>query len=222
MTTPDALLPLRDRLAELGEPLPAAAGEMLLRYRDLIEAENRRYSVVSPADVARLVSRHFVESAGFLRWIPRESRRVLDFGSGGGLPGIVTAILRPESRVALLESRRRKQVFLRLAVRALPLANTEVAGSPHELSGPSAPPYDRITARSVGSIDDVLASTAPLAAPGGLLIMTKGSGASDELLRSLKRLSGSPVTLVERRIDPLTTRKGGRIGGSTLVFAKAP
>ena len=163
-----------------------------------------------------------VESAGFLRWIPRSPLTLLDFGSGGGLPGMLIAILRDECRVLLLEARERKGVFLRHAVRSLSLGNVTVEGSlsiPRR-ARPSA--FDRVVVRAVGDIVGVGDAAAAHLAPGGLLIAAKGSRAIEETeaAERKKRLRG--LAWIEHRIDPLTTKDGRLIGGSTLVFRRSP
>ncbi len=220
--TPESLDPLLSRLAALGEGPSDQALAKLAAYRDLLVVSNRRYSLLSAADEARIVARHFVESAGFLRWIPRSPLTLLDFGSGGGLPGMLIAILRDECRVLLLEARERKGVFLRHAVRSLSLGNVTVEGSlsiPRR-ARPSA--FDRVVVRAVGDIVGVGDAAAAHLAPGGLLIAAKGSRAIEETeaAERKKRLRG--LAWIEHRIDPLTTKDGRLIGGSTLVFRRSP
>ncbi len=220
MQKPQILDPLRARLVRDGEALSSEAAAALVAYHDLLVASNSRYALVSPADEARIASRHFVESAGFLRWIPDGRVRVLDFGTGGGLPGIVIRILRPASAAVLLEARERKRVFLRHAVRVLALSGVRVAGSTRELMGEDAAPFDRVLARSVAPLEEVLPVAAPHLAEGGLLLAAKGSRAHDEAERARSLLAPLGLEWIEHRIDPLTTRGGERIGLSTLVLRR--
>lgn len=173
--------PVRAALRAFGADLGPAEEEKLRAYRQLLATSNPRYSLISPGDVGRIVSRHFVECAAFLRWIPEKEIRVLDFGSGGGLPGIVIQILRPQARVVLLEARRKKVVFLRQAVQRLGLARAAVAGGQAELTAGLAPPFERIIARAVSPLAKLLPLATPMLAPGGRLITPKGSGARAEL-----------------------------------------
>ena len=220
MQKTDILAPLRERLEREGESLPEAAAAALRAYHDLLVASNAHYSLVSPADETRIASRHFVESAGFLRWIPEGGVRVLDFGAGGGLPGIVIRILRPASVVVLLEARERKRIFLRHALRTLGLSGAHVAGSAGELPGDEAGPFERVIARSVAPLDELLPAAAPHVADGGLLLVAKGSRVREEMARAQPLLTALGLELAEHLIDPLTTRDGERIGLSTLVLRK--
>jgi 16S rRNA (guanine527-N7)-methyltransferase len=211
---------LRERLALLGEALAPDQAAALVAYHDLLAASNARYSLVSPADEARIASRHFVESAGFLRWIPGGTIRVLDFGTGGGLPGIVIRILRPESTLVLLEARERKRVFLRHAARTLALSNVLIAGAIGDLSGEEGAPFARVVARSVGPLEEIVTACAPHLAADGLLLVAKGSRAHEEAERARPLLGPLGLRWAEHRIDPLTTRAGERIGLSTLVLGR--
>lgn len=229
----DLLAPLRERLARNGAALSKDAEALLVAYHDLLVALNWKYALVSPGDEARIASRHFVESAGLLRWIPEGPARVLDFGAGGGLPGIVIRILRPAAQVVLLEARERKQDFLRHAVRTLGLSGTAVAASVEDLALAGAAPrkgsmllsgpalFDRIVARSVAPLGDLLIATTPLLSHDGLLLAAKGSRVQEEIEQAAPLLDSLGLQWLEQRVDPLTTREGERIGLSTLVFRKA-
>ena len=223
MAQSDTLEPLRERLASRGETLSESAAETLAAYRDLLLTSNPKYSLVSKSDEPRIVSRHFVESADFLRWIPDEEIRVVDLGSGGGLPGLVIQILRPATRVALLEARTRKQDFLRHAVRTLRLQRASVGASVEELLGGSrgrAGTFERVVVRSVAALEEIAPLAAALLAGGGLLLAAKGSRAEEEIDRAEGRLVSLGLEWIEQRFDPLTTRDGKRIGLSTLVLRK--
>ncbi len=214
------LSPVLSRLEALGEKVTPAAELKLARFRDLLAESNAKYSLVSAGDGGRVVARHFVECAGFLRWLPEASLAVLDFGTGGGLPGIVVAALRTEARVLLLESRARKQVFLRHAVRTLELPNAAVAGRIDEASRAHSPPFDRVLVRGVGPISDVVPEVSAHLAPGGLLVMSKGARAMDEIVAAERLGTLRSMEWLEQRIDSLTTKDVGLIGCPTLVFRR--
>src|SRR5580658_1658888 len=80
---------------------------------------NERLNLTRIRDLTESVQFHYCESLFLARFIPPGSHRIVDVGSGGGFPGIPTAILRPECEITLVESHQRKSVFLREASRQL-------------------------------------------------------------------------------------------------------
>ena len=117
--------------------LPDCDGEALARLAQLIELlteENLRQNLVSAASLHEIWRRHITDSAQLLRHVPRETPGVwLDLGTGAGFPGLVIAILRPELRILLVESRARRVAWLEQAVAALHLDNAQVIGARLEL-----------------------------------------------------------------------------------------
>jgi 16S rRNA (guanine527-N7)-methyltransferase len=214
----------RERIGELARVAGVAIDEdavrRLLQYRDYLVELNPRYSIISPRDEARVVGRHFADSIELLRWIPDGPVRVLDFGSGGGLPGIVIAVLRPESRVILLEARHRKQIFLRLVTTKLPVPNARVAGTVGELPPEDGPPFDRVAARAIGSLRSLAREVGPLIREGGLLVAPKGSRGDAELGSARAALERAGLWLVAADTDRLTALDAERIDRPTFVFEK--
>lgn len=218
--TAEDLQPLERALALLGETLSSAQASSLAHYRDLLAKLNPRYSLVSRGDAARIVSRHFVESADLLCWIPHGALKVADLGSGGGLPGIVIKLLRPDATIALLERRHRKQVFLRLALHRLGVGGAAVFSSVDDLAGDYAPPFDRVVARAVGPLATILPSASALLRVGGLLIAPKGSRAQEDLVAAATVVSATGFELEEDRSQSLTSENGPAIHRAVLVFRK--
>jgi len=140
-------------------------------YVDLLRARNRLVNLVSRATVHRLVEKQIAPClAGLLVIPPDRALRVLDVGTGGGLPGIPLKILRPSIRLDLLDATRKKCVFLEEAVARLELTDTRVhwgrveqPGS--ELLGRS--PFDLLLARAMGSPEALEHAAPGLLAPHG-------------------------------------------------------
>lgn len=220
----DRLLPAREALTALGEELSPGQADLLLQYHELLVSSNPRYSLVSSVDVRRIAERHFVESIQLLRWIPRGPISILDIGSGGGLPGIVLKILRTDASVVLLERRRRKQVFLRFALNRLALKDTRVFGGVADLAdvsrGGAAQQFDRVVARAVGPLSDLLPLAAPLMNRDALLIAPKGSRVDDDLAAAAGALRDTGLILMERRAESLTSLESGLISRATLIFRR--
>lgn len=114
---------LNDRLTELDlEPLDAETESRFNAYLSLFIRWNERINLSSFHDQGEIINRHLVESIIVARSLPVSIASLLDYGSGGGLPGIPIALCQPEIAVTLAESQARKAAFLQEAVRVLRLS----------------------------------------------------------------------------------------------------
>ena len=139
------------------------------------------HNLLSTKGLAELEARHFPESLAFAAALPPVSR-LLDVGSGGGLPGIVIAIARPDIEVHLLEATGKKARFLQEVTAALGLRVEVHHGRAEDLvSGPLLGTFEVVTARAVAPLDRLAAWCAPYLAPGGTLHAIKGERWSEEL-----------------------------------------
>lgn len=116
---------LDEGLSQLGLALSAPARLQLLRYLDLLQKWNRVYNLTAIRQPGRLVSHHLLDSLAVLPHLT--GPRVIDVGSGAGLPGIPLAVARPDWEVVLVESNHKKGAFLRQALIELELTNAQVA-----------------------------------------------------------------------------------------------
>ena len=148
---------------------PALAGP-LLRYLGELVVWNKAYNLTSVREPAEMVTRHLLDSLAVLPYV---SRRVLDVGTGAGLPGIPLALANPGLHLGLLDSNGKKTRFLRHAARALSLDNVEVIEARAE-KHVATQPYDCIVSRAYASTADFLKTTDALAAPDGRWIAMKG------------------------------------------------
>jgi 16S rRNA (guanine527-N7)-methyltransferase len=114
---------LRERLGSIIELSPLQI-QQLERHFDLLNRWNRVLNLTSLKNPGEIVERHYCESLFLAVHLPDGALRIGDVGSGAGFPGLPLAFARPEFSVALIESHRRKSVFLREAAREL--ANVEV------------------------------------------------------------------------------------------------
>ena len=164
METSEEAKALAAGVAELGLRLPPPAEERLLAFLAELRRWNRAYNLVAEAPVLDWVRRHLLDSlsiAAALRALAAEAGhgaapstspfRVLDLGSGAGLPGLPLAVALPELRFVLLDGNGKKASFCRHAVRALGLPNVEVVEGRAESCAPS-PPFDAAVVRAVGSL----------------------------------------------------------------------
>lgn len=186
-----------------------AATDGLTQYAELLADAGVTRGLIGPREQPRLWSRHLANSAVLEELVAPEVR-VVDVGSGAGLPGLPLALVRPDLRVVLVEPLLRRATFLQEAVAALGLASrVEVRRSRAEdLTGPLG---DVVTARAVAPLDRLAAWTLPLLSVGGALLALKGQAATEEAQLAgpaLARLGGGPADVVQCGIgvvDPPTT-----------------
>jgi 16S rRNA (guanine527-N7)-methyltransferase len=139
------------------------------------------HNLLSQRGLTELEERHFPEGVAFARIVP-PSERVLDVGSGGGLPGIIVAIMRPDVSVHLLEATAKKAAFLTDAVAALGIPAIVHHGRAEELGDSELrATFDVVTARAVAPLDRLAPLCAPFLRPGGKLYAIKGERWREEL-----------------------------------------
>jgi len=148
--------------------------QRLIRYAGLLERWSERHNLVCFSSRAELVERHILDSLEAAPLLERGGR-LLDVGSGAGLPGVPLLAVRPLWSGVLLEPRQKRWAFLRTAIRELQLA-AEVACSRYQDFG-DCPPFDVITIRAVGDHQAVLEwARSRLADEGQVLIWTTVNG----------------------------------------------
>jgi 16S rRNA (guanine527-N7)-methyltransferase len=161
--------------------LNAVAQTKLLAYVALLEKWNRTHNLTAIREPERMVTHHLLDSIAALRHLPHAaSLRVVDIGSGGGLPGIPLAIARPAWHVTLLDSNRKKAAFLRQAAAELPLPNVEVVAARVEEYAPTTR-FDIAISRAFSDLAQFAAVARRLIVPGGKLIAMKGVYPHEEL-----------------------------------------
>jgi len=135
--------------------------------------------LIGPREVPRLWSRHLINCAAVGRVLP-EHGVLVDVGSGGGLPGVVLAAMRPGMDVVLVETMQRRTLWLQDVVDQLRLANVRVVrGRAEELS--ESVVADVVTARAVAPMERLAGWTLPFLRVGGRLVAMKGRTAEVEV-----------------------------------------
>lgn len=165
-------------LAALPLALDARATQQLLAYLQLLGKWNTAFNLTAIRDPEEMVTRHLLDSLAILPWV--QGPRVLDVGSGAGLPGIPLAIARPDLAFTLLDANAKKTRFITQAVGELGLKNVEVVQNRAENYRPSAT-FDTLVSRAFASIADMLAATRHLCAPHGRFLAMKGVYPEEEL-----------------------------------------
>jgi len=169
---------LRQGAAQLGMELSEAQQDALLHYLALLVKWNRVYALISRRDGDDWLARHLLDSLAVLPYI--NGSRVIDVGSGGGLPGIPLAIMRPDVAFTLLDSNSKKARFMTQAVIELGLKNVTVVDQRAEEFRPETG-FDCIVSRAFATIADMLRVAGHLAADNGRFLAMKGVFPEQEL-----------------------------------------
>jgi 16S rRNA (guanine527-N7)-methyltransferase len=174
----DTITGLEDGLERLqraaGVELPDDAQSRIARWLDLLIKWNRTYNLTAIRDPERMVTHHVLDALSVLPHLPsRQALRVLDVGSGAGVPGLLLAIARPEWQLALLECNHKKGAFLQQAILQLGLTNVVATTSRVEDYAPAAP-FDVVISRAFSDLAAFVGCGARHLAPLGQLIAMKG------------------------------------------------
>lgn len=174
---------LRTLSEEYGEGDKSLVLARLEAYLEDILSWTRDSNLVAQNDLGRLASRHVAESLAVLPLLDSlKPATLIDVGSGAGFPAIPIQIARPDWAVTVVESRRRKGLFLKRTVERLELPHARaILGRAEQLASENVPPQDVGTARAVAVISEILPWLAPVIRPGGHAVLFKGSAHTDEL-----------------------------------------
>ncbi|NJS37295.1 MAG: 16S rRNA (guanine(527)-N(7))-methyltransferase RsmG [Brachymonas sp.] len=181
---------LHNAAVQLGVALTDQQAQQLLAYRDRIAQWNRVYNLTSLRDPAQMLSHHIVDSLAaappllrHLQSADLAEASVLDVGSGGGLPGVVLAILLPQVQVTCVDTVGKKAAFVQQVAGELRLKNLRGVHSRVEQMSPAgqAAPFDVITSRAFASLTDFVQLTHMHLKPQGVWMALKGKVPEDEI-----------------------------------------
>lgn len=202
---------LQEKLAlgvkQLGVDVSAETQQKLLDYLALLEKWNKVHNLTAVRDPEEMVTLHLLDSLSVLPHV--KSGRLLDVGSGAGLPGIVLALTRPELIVTTMDSSHKKASFMRQAKAVLGLVNLEVICGRVEEYRPDFK-FDIIISRAFSEIAEFLRLTRHLLAENGEWLAMKGVYPYDELAQ----IKDATSEVVELHVPGLDARRH-------LVFLKA-
>lgn len=171
--------------------LTASPGQIraLVDYLALLARWNGVYNLTAVRDPQAMLTQHVADSLSIVAPLRRdatarriEAGRVLDVGSGGGLPGIPLAVMQPDWSITCVEPVGKKAAFIRQAAGELGLGNLDVQAQRAERLTPP-PTYDWITSRAFGSLELMVESTRRLLASGGCWVAMKGLSPTAEIDR---------------------------------------
>ncbi|MDI6023471.1 16S rRNA (guanine(527)-N(7))-methyltransferase RsmG [Leucobacter sp. UT-8R-CII-1-4] len=168
------------------ETEPAAAAqiagdrlEVLRAFASNLAQRGEPLGLIGPLEPPRLWTRHILNSA-ILAPLVKEGAKVADIGTGGGMPGLVLAIVRPDAQFKLIEPMERRCAWLNEQVERLGLENVEVKrGRAEEFH--DAFEVDQVTARAVTALRKLVPLAAPLLRDGGELLLLKGDSVQNEI-----------------------------------------
>ena len=164
--------------------LPADARVKLEAYIALLAKWNATYNLTAIREPERMVTHHILDALAVLPHLRagRSSRevRILDVGSGGGVPAIPLAIAQPDWRVVALDSNHKKGAFLQQAISELPLPNAEAVIARVEDYVPTGP-FDIVISRAFADLATFVNSSARHLAPNGVLVAMKGVFPDEEI-----------------------------------------
>lgn len=188
LPVPAPLVPPRgftERLAAIGVTLDAAAVAQLGDYLARLLAMNELMNLTAVTDPLEVWDRHVLDALTLVPLLAElgAGGRVVDVGSGGGVPGIPLAIVRPDLQVTLVEATQKKATFLTAVSAAIGLSNVSVRAERAEQLGKGdlRGAFDAATARAVGRLVMLVPLTVPFVRAGGLVLLIKGQRAEEEL-----------------------------------------
>lgn len=177
--------------------LDAAQADRLLAYLDLLERWNRAYNLTSVRERHAMRVQHLLDCLAVLPGLSRElpaGGRLLDVGSGGGLPGVVIAILTDNIEVICVDAVGKKAAFVRQVAGVLALPRLAAIHS--RVEALLGPPFDVITSRAFASLPDFVELTARLLAGDGKWMAMKSRSPTEEI-------SHLPASIDVFHVEPL-------------------
>ncbi|PIE83632.1 MAG: 16S rRNA (guanine(527)-N(7))-methyltransferase RsmG [Candidatus Contendobacter odensis] len=163
---------------QLGISLSSEAVSQLLDYLALLERWNRAYNLTAVREPEIMVVRHLLDSFSILPWL--QGGRILDVGSGAGLPGIPLAIVQPEYEFYLLDSNGKRTRFMTQTAAELQLSNVHVVRCRVEDYQP-VELFNSVVSRAFSTLADMVSDAGRLCLPEGRLLAMKGVFPDEEL-----------------------------------------
>jgi 16S rRNA (guanine527-N7)-methyltransferase len=189
---------LRAGAQALGLVLSDEQFQRLLDYTALIQKWNKVYNLTALRDPSDMLTHHLLDSLTAIAPLSRHTQgqptRVLDVGSGGGLPGVVLAICMPELNVSCVDTVAKKAAFVQQVAVSLKLPNLRGI---HARVESLTDPYQVICSRAFASLPDFVTWSRPALAQGGVWMAMKGKHPQDEIV-------ALPADVKVFHVEPLT------------------
>lgn len=182
---------------EFGIALKTDHIERLIDYYELVMKWNERLHLVAPCSPQKFATRHVLESLTLLKHLP-VGARIIDIGSGAGLPVIPCLLIRDDLSATLIESSSRKAVFLREALRAVtPLDRARVIVARFE--DVETPPADFVTCRALDRFSEILPAFIDWAPRNSTLLLFAGESIRNQMQTTLRSFAVERIPQSERR-----------------------
>lgn len=172
--------------------------DKLVLYQELLLKWQKKINLVSPNTIENAWERHFVDSIQVFSLLPTNAQHIVDLGSGAGFPGLVLAAMNIDMQVTLIESDRRKCIFLKEVARTLGLKNVGVLNSRIEVVKDIK--ADVITARALASLSQLIEWSTPFVKNDTVLIFPKGESHRVEI-----DAVNLPQTTIVEAFDSITS-----------------
>ena len=178
-----------------------------MTYLNVLQEWNSRFNLTGIKKAEEIISKHFLDSLLYLRFLPGGKIHIADIGTGAGFPGIPLAVIRPEMTLYLIESSIKKSLFLSQVSKLLHIQNIIVLEKRVEeiVVGREMLPVDVAVTRAVFSLKEFVQHASGLVKEGGMLIHSKGPKVYEEVkeipaLRHEITPCRLPLTEIKRNI----------------------
>ena len=173
---------LQQGIQALGLELDELQQNRLLQYIELLMQWNKVYNLTAVRDPQEMLTHHVLDSLAVIAPLRGHTKgreiRLLDVGSGGGLPGVAIAVCCPEIHVTCVDAVAKKTAFIQQVAGALSLRNLQAQ---HARVEKIAKPHDVIVSRAFASLPDFVSWTLAALAPDGIWMAMKGKYPADEI-----------------------------------------
>ena len=185
----------------LGLELSDDALNLLLKYQDALVLWNKAYNLTAIRDPKEMLVKHLLDSLSILKDLP--SGRLLDIGTGGGMPGMIIALCQPERQCVLLDSNGKKIRFLKQFIADLKLENVVAVQTrvENEDSINELGKFDVITSRAFASLTDFINASVPFMHERSIIASMKGLIPSEEVDAFKSEFSCEIIALQVPRLD---------------------
>lgn len=174
---------LIDKASKIGIELDLFHVKQFEKYQELLLEWNEKINLTAITEENEIIDKHFVDSLVCAKYI-NDSDKIIDIGSGAGFPGIPVKIVRPNTKMTLLDSLNKRIVYLNDVIEKLELNDIEAIHGRAEEYGRNAnyrEKYDIVTARAVANLKVLSEYCLPFIRVGGRFICMKGSEYQSEI-----------------------------------------
>ena len=191
--------------------------EKLYNYKDLLIEWNKKFNLTTIVNEKDIFLKHFFDSIMITKYAESNNKKICDFGTGAAFPGMVIAILFPKSSVTLLESNKKKTIFLEEVKNNLKLNNVTIINERAEIYGKTNRElFDIVTCRAVSNLNIILELSISLLKINGLFIPLKAS-VDEELNESKEKMNKLGYKLIKKNEYILPIEQSKR---TILIFEK--